>query len=55
LVAAETMTQFSTLPAGYTSLIRDGQLYIVMNYENIHYLVLAKQDLTTVITGVESS
>ena len=55
LIAAETMTPTSSVPSGYTSLTRDGKLYIVMNYDNIHYLVLAKENLTTVITGVESS
>lgn len=55
LIAAETMTDFSTIPSGYTTLVRNNDLYIVMNYENIHYMVLAKQDLATVITGVESS
>jgi hypothetical protein len=55
LIAAETMTEFSTIPDGFTRVTRDNNLYLVMSYENIHYLVLAKQNLTTVITGVESS
>jgi hypothetical protein len=55
LIAAETMTPVSSVPSGFTTLIRDNMLYIVMNYQNIHYLVLAKENLTTVITGVESS
>ena len=49
LVTAETMGPFTDIPRGFTRLTRDGMLYIVMNYENINYLVAAKQDLTQVI------
>jgi hypothetical protein len=55
IIAAETMTAFSDIPAGFTRNTRDGNLYLVMTYQNIHYLVAAKQNLTTVITGVVSS
>lgn len=55
LITAETMTSTSTIPSGYTRVTRDNKLYIVLNYDNIHYLVLAKAGLTTVITGVTSS
>lgn len=49
LITAEAMGPYSDIPRGYTRLTRDGQLYIVVRYENINYLVAAKQDLTQVI------
>ena len=49
LILAEEMTPFSDIPRGYigkssnlTRLIRDGKLFLVMNFENIHYLIVAK-------------
>lgn len=49
LTVAETMGPFTDIPRGYTRVTRDGKLYLVVNYENINYLVLAKQNLTQVI------
>lgn len=42
LVVAETMTQYSSIPMGYTKLIRNNILYLVYNYQTIDYLVAAK-------------
>lgn len=55
LITAETMGQFSDIPRGYTRVIRDNILYIVVNYENINYLVAAKSNLTQVIPPPASS
>jgi hypothetical protein len=41
---AETMTQYSSIPLGYTKLIRNSVLYIVYNYETIDFLVAAKSN-----------
>lgn len=42
LIAAESMGPFTSLPAGMTRLTRNGLLYVVASYGNIHYLVAAK-------------
>jgi hypothetical protein len=42
LITAETMGPFTSLPAGMTRLTRNGMLYAVASYGNIHYLVAAK-------------
>lgn len=44
LLVAETMTQYSSIPLGFTKLLRNGTLYIVYNYQNIDYLVAAKSN-----------
>lgn len=44
LVIAEEATQYSDIPRGYTKLMREGKLFIVMSYKNIHYLVVAKSN-----------
>lgn len=44
LLVAETMTQYSSIPLGFTKLIRNGVLYIVYNYDTIDYLVAAKSN-----------
>lgn len=55
LITAETMGPFTDIPRGYTRVTRDGALYLVFNYENINYLVAAKQNLTQVIPPPSSS
>jgi hypothetical protein len=42
---AETMTQFTDIPAQYRKLVRNGILYITVTYENVTYLVGAKSGL----------
>lgn len=44
ILIAETMGEFSDLPFGMTKTVRDGVLYLVSNYQNIHYLVAAKSN-----------
>lgn len=44
LLVAETMTQYSSIPLGFTKLIRNGTLYLVYNYETIDFLVAAKSN-----------
>lgn len=39
---AETMGPYTSIPKDMTRLTRDGKLYIVSSYGNIHYLVAAK-------------
>lgn len=48
LIVAESMSQYSDIPAGMTRLIRNGKLYLVKNYDNIHYLVAAKSNFPEV-------
>lgn len=42
LIVAESMGPYTSLPAGMTRLNRDGKLFVVASYGNIHYLVAAK-------------
>lgn len=42
LLIAETMGPFTDIPRNYTRVVRQGLLYLVRTYDNIHYLVLAK-------------
>ena len=44
LLVAESMTQYSSIPLGYTKLIRNNILYLVYNYQTIDYLVAAKSN-----------
>ena len=44
LLVAESMTQYSSIPLGYTKLMRNGILYLVYNYETIDFLVAAKSN-----------
>lgn len=46
LIVAEDMTEFSDIPAGMTRMKRTGILYLVKSYQNIHYLVAAKQNIS---------
>jgi hypothetical protein len=55
LITAESMGPYTDIPAGYTRVTRDGQLYLVLNYDNIHFLVSAKQNLTQVIPAPSTS
>lgn len=45
ILTAETMTPYSDLEPGQTRLVRNGLLYVVQSYNNVHYLVLAKQSM----------
>lgn len=51
LQIAETMTEFSDIPIGFTRLIRtnpngDSVLYVVASFNNVQYMVVAKEYLT---------
>lgn len=46
LVIAEDMTPYTDIPRTYTRLKRDHHLYLVMNFDNVHYLVAAKYNYT---------
>lgn len=48
ILIAEEMGDFSDLPFGMTRVKRDGILYVVCSYENIHYLVAAKKNFPLV-------
>jgi len=52
LLIAESMTDFSSIPVGYTRIKRDGKLYVSRSYLNVNYLVSAKQNFDTAISGV---
>ncbi len=45
LQQAEKVTEFSTLPFEMTKTRRNGVLYVVATYANIHYLVAAKSSI----------
>lgn len=51
LVTAESMTDFTSVPNGFTKVKRNNKLYLVFSQDNINYLVLAKSQLTVVIDG----
>lgn len=42
LVAAESMTEFSSVPQGMTRTVRNGNIFAVTNVGNINYLVSAR-------------
>jgi hypothetical protein len=44
LLTTETMTDFSDIPLGMSKTIRNGILYLVYSYNNVHYLVAAKKN-----------
>lgn len=39
LIAAETLTLYGNVPAGMSTLTRDGIFYLVQTYENVNYLM----------------
>jgi len=45
VLVAESMDRYSDIPAGMTRLVRDDILYVVANYDNVHYLVTAKSNM----------
>lgn len=45
ILTAESMTPYSDLESGQTRLVRNGLLYVVQSYNNVHYLVLSKQSM----------
>lgn len=47
LLVAESMGPFTSIPQGMTRLTRDGKLYVVVSYDNVHYLVAAKYNFPT--------
>lgn len=47
LITAEDMNEFSDIPTGMTKVVRSGILYLVKSYQNIHYLVAAKKNIST--------
>lgn len=44
IVEAETALEFTSLPSGYSALVRDGLLYVVFRKDNINYLIVAKSN-----------
>lgn len=48
---AETMTEYSDIPLSMTRLKRDGILYLVSSYNNVHYLVGAKVSTPAEVNG----
>ena len=44
LIVAETMDNYTSVPVGMNKLIRDNILYLVIRFNNIHYLVVAKKN-----------
>lgn len=44
LLAAEQMTEFSNIPSGMTRAKRDGRVYLVINVENINYLMALRSN-----------
>ena len=48
LIAAESLTEFSDVPAGLTRMKRDGVLYVVTNYKKIQWLVVAKSQFEVI-------
>lgn len=44
LKTAETLTQFASVPAGMTKLMRSNILYLVANYENISWLMVTQSN-----------
>lgn len=49
LLAAEKVTQFSSVPLGMTKVVRGGILFVVKSYQNIHYLVAAQSSIDPVL------
>lgn len=45
LLAAEVVQDFTSVPLGMTKVKRNGVLYVVRSYENVHYLVASKQSI----------
>lgn len=45
LVAAETMSDYTTIPVGMMKVRRDGILYLAKSYKNVNYLVVAKSNM----------
>lgn len=44
IVAAETAREFTSLPEGYSNVIRDGILYITFRRDNVNWLIVAKSN-----------
>lgn len=42
LLIAETMTPYTDVPVGFTRLTRGGVMFVVANYNDVQYLVVAK-------------
>lgn len=42
IISAETVTQYSAIPAGMRKVTRDGVIYMVQRYENVQYMVAGK-------------
>jgi hypothetical protein len=53
LKSAETLTQFASVPAGMTKLMRNNILYLVTSYENISYLMVTQSNFP--LPGVPAS
>jgi hypothetical protein len=45
LVAAETVTLFTSVPPGMTKVKRDGILYVTKSYQGVNYLMVAKSSV----------
>ena len=46
IITAESMTEYSTIPEGLNRVVRDGFIFVSMNYQSVQYLVSAKYNLT---------
>lgn len=51
ITIAETMDAYSDIPVSMTRTTRDGILYLVLNFQSIHYMVAAKVNFTTGSSG----
>lgn len=53
LAAAEIVTEFSIPPAGVTTVVRFGKLWVTRKIENVKYMILTKyqMDLDGIVTG----
>lgn len=45
IITAETAGQFTAVPIGMSKTTRNGILYVVKSYQNVHYLVAAKASI----------
>jgi hypothetical protein len=46
LYAAESVSDFTTIPVGMMKIKRDGILYVAKSYKNVNYLIAAKSNLS---------
>lgn len=49
LMIAETMDDYTIVPAGFSRVYRDNIMYATMDYENVQYLVVTRKSLITLL------